>query len=116
MHYLILIGWQNNFKCISVTLWITIWLSNNWKYKFSIFFFWRACVGFDIDEDALSVCAQNVAEFEINNIELIQGDITKSHLLDTYQKKFDVVIMNPPFGTKKNEGQLLTRKFIFLVL
>lgn len=63
-----------------------------------------ACIGFDIDEDALNVCTRNITEFEINNIDLMQGDITQPHLLDAYKKKFDVVIMNPPFGTKKNEG------------
>lgn len=63
-----------------------------------------ACVGFDIDEDALCVSAQNVAEFEIDNIDLLQVDITQADLMVAYRKKFDVVIMNPPFGTKKNEG------------
>ncbi|KAK6166052.1 hypothetical protein SNE40_022835 [Patella caerulea] len=61
--------------------------------------------GFDIDEDALATCAENIEEFEIENIDLIQIDICS--LLQNcgkFYKKFDVAIMNPPFGTKHNSG------------
>ena len=64
------------------------------------------CIGFDVDEDALVTCSQNATEFELDsNIDLIQCDLT-SVLEEIWVKKFDTVIMNPPFGTKRNKGLL----------
>lgn len=60
------------------------------------------CVGFDIDKDALDVARTNTEEFEISNIDLVQSDL--SALEVAYAQKFDTVIMNPPFGTKHNQG------------
>ncbi|KAA0715474.1 Methyltransferase-like protein 5 [Triplophysa tibetana] len=60
------------------------------------------CVGFDIDEDALEIFKRNVEEFELSNIDVVQCDICSMGSL--YGKKFDTVIMNPPFGTKHNQG------------
>ncbi|XP_071102017.1 rRNA N(6)-adenosine-methyltransferase METTL5-like [Haliotis cracherodii] len=62
-------------------------------------------VGVDVDDDALQVCQQNVEEFEMDNLDLIQQDI-RSLAKNTcnLHKKFDTVIMNPPFGTKHNAG------------
>ncbi|CAH1789023.1 unnamed protein product [Owenia fusiformis] len=62
------------------------------------------CVGFDIDEDALAICRYNLEEKEIENMELVQCDVTKMELGTKWNEKFDTVIMNPPFGTKKNAG------------
>ncbi|XP_020317075.1 rRNA N6-adenosine-methyltransferase METTL5 [Oncorhynchus nerka] len=61
------------------------------------------CVGFDIDDDALEIFKRNSEEFELTNVDLIQCDMCslRSH---AYAKKFDTVIMNPPFGTKHNQG------------
>ncbi|XP_014664520.1 PREDICTED: methyltransferase-like protein 5 [Priapulus caudatus] len=62
-------------------------------------------VGFDIDDEALEICAQNCVEFESGNIELIQCDVTQfEDEGSTWSNKFDTVIMNPPFGTKHNKG------------
>ncbi|XP_010889229.1 rRNA N6-adenosine-methyltransferase METTL5 isoform X2 [Esox lucius] len=61
------------------------------------------CVGFDIDDNALEIFKRNTEEFELTNIDLIQSDIS-SLSSDAYAKKFDTVIMNPPFGTKHNQG------------
>lgn len=82
-------------------------------------------LGIDIDDDALAVCQNNIEEFEMNNIDLLQQDVTllESDILKSCDHKekpcdvedatslktrlykaFDVVIMNPPFGTKHNEG------------
>lgn len=67
-------------------------------------------LGIDVDEEALEVCQKNLEDFEIFNVDLLQQDIvnicpnsddTSEKLLS---KKFDIVIMNPPFGTKKNKG------------
>ncbi len=66
-----------------------------------------SCTGFDIDDDALAICDQNIKEYEIENVDLIQMDIkqcSESEGLDKFHNKFDTVIMNPPFGTKHNKG------------
>ncbi|NP_001187732.1 rRNA N6-adenosine-methyltransferase METTL5 [Ictalurus punctatus] len=60
------------------------------------------CVGFDIDSDALDIFKRNVEEFELPNIDMVQCDICSIGPL--YTKKFDTVIMNPPFGTKHDQG------------
>lgn len=68
--------------------------------------YFRYCVGFDIDEDAIDVCAGNLEDFEINNVDLVQLDITCQPLKSSrWHKQFDTVIMNPPFGTKHNKGK-----------
>lgn len=56
------------------------------------------CTGFDIDIEALKICANNLQVFEIPQYDLILCDIT-SHDTDKFHKLFDTVIMNPPFGT-----------------
>ena len=63
-------------------------------------------VGIDIDEDALEISMQNRDDFEMNgNVELILADVTDVNgTLEQMHKKFDTVIMNPPFGTKRNKG------------
>ncbi|XP_056145103.1 rRNA N6-adenosine-methyltransferase METTL5 [Lampris incognitus] len=71
------------------------------------------CVGFDIDNDALDIFRRNKEEFEITNIDLVQCDICSLEA-DAFAKKFDIVIMNPPFGTKHNQG--MDMKFLRLAL
>ncbi|XP_042351232.1 rRNA N6-adenosine-methyltransferase METTL5 isoform X1 [Plectropomus leopardus] len=61
------------------------------------------CVGFDIDNDALDIFRRNAEEFEISNVDLVQCDLCSLEA-EAYAKKFDTVIMNPPFGTKHNQG------------
>ncbi|CAL8321714.1 unnamed protein product [Merluccius merluccius] len=61
------------------------------------------CVGFDIDKDALDIAQTNAEEFEISNIDLVQCDLCALEV--GYAQKFDTVIMNPPFGTKHNQGK-----------
>lgn len=63
------------------------------------------CIGVDVDEDALEICRTNCKDFELNNVDLLQCDLTTSCL----RPKFvDTVIMNPPFGTKHNQGMDVT--------
>lgn len=62
------------------------------------------CVGFDIDNDALEIFRRNAEEFEVSNVDLVQCDMC-SLQTEAYAKKFDTVIMNPPFGTKHNQGK-----------
>ncbi|XP_033744333.1 methyltransferase-like protein 5 [Pecten maximus] len=79
-------------------------------------------VGIDIDEDALDISHRNVKDLELE-VDFIQMDVTKicEHVKQTQshdqasciefgsagcfkESSFDTVIMNPPFGTKKNQG------------
>ncbi|BFZ01927.1 hypothetical protein BsWGS_04966 [Bradybaena similaris] len=63
-------------------------------------------LGVDIDEDALDTCSRNLEDFEIHTVDLLAVDVRhlanplNSHL----HKKFDSAILNPPFGTKHNQG------------
>lgn len=63
-------------------------------------------VGFDIDPDALLVAKGNVNEMEIPNIDFVRLDVLSELTVEgsAWVKAFDTVIMNPPFGTKKNAG------------
>ncbi|KAK6056866.1 hypothetical protein COOONC_05621 [Cooperia oncophora] len=62
-----------------------------------------AVVGVDIDGYALSICRGNLEELEIDHCcDLIKADVLQ--IPDALHGHFDIVIMNPPFGTKKNEG------------
>lgn len=70
------------------------------------------CIGFDVDDDALEVFRKNAEEFEIANVDLVQCDLC-SLQPEAYAKKFDTVIMNPPFGTKHNQGELNTNGLQF---
>lgn len=65
-----------------------------------MFYIYRLCVGFDIDEDALEIFNRNVEEFELTNVDMVQCDVCS--LSNRMSKSFDTVIMNPPFGTKNN--------------
>jgi len=58
--------------------------------------------GFDVDQDALEQFQENIADFEMDNIELVNADVVA--LGDRFIGKYDTVIMNPPFGTKHNKG------------
>lgn len=58
--------------------------------------------GFDVDQDALEQFQENIADFEMDNIELVNADVAS--LGDRFIGKYDTVIMNPPFGTKHNKG------------
>lgn len=62
------------------------------------------CVGFDIDDDALNIFRRNAEEFELSNVDLVQCDLCSLEA-DAYSERFDTVIMNPPFGTKHNQGE-----------
>jgi rRNA N6-adenosine-methyltransferase METTL5 len=60
-------------------------------------------IGFEIDGDALRIAKNNADEMEIPNIDFIQCDVLNDNI-QKWHKAFDTVIMNPPFGTKKNAG------------
>lgn len=60
------------------------------------------CVGFDIDVNALDIFTSNLSELEIDNCDTVLCDVTKG-ISNKWDKFFDTVIMNPPFGTR-NKG------------
>lgn len=77
-----------------------------YNIKSVFFFYFRHCTGFEIDEDALEICQRNLQDLEIENTDLVKFDITKINPGDSkWHNKFDTILMNPPFGTKKNEGK-----------
>lgn len=45
----------------------------------------------------------NLQGFELNNVDCIQWDVLSLEGLE-FENKFDTVLMNPPFGTKQNNG------------
>ncbi|TNN36677.1 Methyltransferase-like protein 5 [Liparis tanakae] len=51
---------------------------------------------------AMLNAGRNAEEFEMSNVDLVQCDLCSLEA-DAYAKKFDTVIMNPPFGTKHNQ-------------
>jgi putative methylase len=62
-------------------------------------------VGFEIDNEALAVAKNNADEMEISNVDFVQCDVLSDLGVDSrWYKSFDTVLMNPPFGTKKNAG------------
>jgi len=64
--------------------------------------------GFDIDQDALAVFQTNLEDFEMDNVDLVNIDVTD--LGPDWKQRVDTVVMNPPFGTKHNKG--LDMKFL----
>ncbi|GMT19298.1 hypothetical protein PFISCL1PPCAC_10595 [Pristionchus fissidentatus] len=60
------------------------------------------CLGVEIDPEAAQICKENIDELECEAVmDIIIGDALSVPLSEGF---FDVVILNPPFGTKKNEG------------
>jgi len=74
-------------------------------------------IGIDIDPNALSIAQENCEEFEVENIDFIMADIEKLRLNGSdfhsqnknknKKKPFDVVVMNPPFGTKNKGADMI---------
>jgi len=58
--------------------------------------------GFDVDMDALQLLNSNIEDFEVDNIDCVNIDV--KNIGEGWNKLFDTVIMNPPFGTKHNKG------------
>ena len=62
--------------------------------------------GVDLDPDALVTARQNLEDFDIDNVDLVNLDVRQADRL-LRPDSFEVVIMNPPFGTKHNKGKLI---------
>ncbi len=63
----------------------------------------------DIDESALNVLEENLSGLDIDKIryELIHIDITEFNPNNADDARIDVVIQNPPFGTKQEHADKL---------
>lgn len=61
-------------------------------------------LGVDIDGEALETAQSNIEQFELSGIDLLLCDVKVLPQVLDGRGKFDVVLMNPPFGTKHNKG------------
>lgn len=62
-------------------------------------------VMFDIDEDAIDIAKSNVDNLEISEyVNFVLVDVEDLAEWSSVQKKFDVVITNPPFGVRSKKG------------
>ena len=60
---------------------------------------------FDIDEEALEIAKNNVESLELNdNVQIIQTDVNQLRLCNKLNKYFDLIITNPPFGIRSENG------------
>lgn len=60
-------------------------------------------VGFELDEAAAEIFRQNVLDMELPNVDCVRANVLQL-AGSKWDKAFDTVIMNPPFGTKHNAG------------
>ena len=60
---------------------------------------------FDIDEEALDIAKNNIEKLELeDNIQIIQMDVNQLRQCNKLNKYFDLVITNPPFGIRSENG------------
>ncbi|CAD5206875.1 unnamed protein product [Bursaphelenchus okinawaensis] len=69
----------------------------------------KSCVGYEIDVDVVEVCKKNLENIaedleEEQHVEVRNQDILSDSFIIAENDLFDIVVMNPPFGTKNNEG------------
>ena len=61
--------------------------------------------GLDIDAEALETAQDNVLNCDCaDRVDLILCDVLKASENPRFAGYFDTIVMNPPFGTKSNEG------------
>ena len=60
--------------------------------------------GVDVDKTSLNIFRDNIKEWDLEGVVSVnEGNVSADIDLTTYGP-FDVVVMNPPFGTKRNPG------------
>ena len=60
---------------------------------------------FEIDEEALDIAKNNIEQLELeDNIQIIQMDVNQLRQCNKLNKYFDLVITNPPFGIRSENG------------
>ncbi|MCL4153447.1 UNVERIFIED_CONTAM: hypothetical protein GTU68_022949, partial [Idotea baltica] len=57
---------------------------------------------FELDGDAIDNFQENICDTDLEIVDIIQADVLT--LKDSWNGKFDTVLLNPPFGTKRNQG------------
>lgn len=56
--------------------------------------------------DALTICQQNIESMSLESVcDIVNMDIIQPRSTSRMDKKFDLIVMNPPFGTKNNSGR-----------
>ena len=68
------------------------------------FFDAKEVYALDIDPAALSACNSALSELDSANYHTELIDLCDETRMAKYRGIFDTVVMNPPFGTKENEG------------
>ena len=71
----------------------------------------KKATGFELDPDAIDVYRVNMEDYDLEEGEDfvihetdVREVVSDSEKEGSYHKKFDTVVMNPPFGTKHNKG------------
>jgi predicted RNA methylase len=60
---------------------------------------------FDIDEEIIDIAKQNVNNLELQNcIQIILCDVNQIKNWKCLYKKFDIIVTNPPFGIRSQNG------------
>ena len=60
---------------------------------------------FDIDEDALNIAKKNIEYLSLENkVQIIEVDVNQLKDWNKLNKYFDLVITNPPFGIRSENG------------
>ena len=60
---------------------------------------------FDIDEEIIDIAKQNVNNLELENyIQIILCDVNQIKNWKCLYKKFDIIVTNPPFGIRSQNG------------
>ena len=77
------------------------------NYVWTIFnYCYRSCIAYDIDPEAVEICQTNINDYDIDNVTTQVKDVREFDPGDAaVYDQVDTVIMNPPFGTKDNEGK-----------
>lgn len=66
-------------------------------------------IGFDTDQSAIALSTKNAAHFNISGCDFILCDVNNINL-SICSKKFDTVIMNPPFGPNGTDYSTFMKK------
>jgi predicted RNA methylase len=57
----------------------------------------------DIDEDAIEIAKQNIQNLELeSSINIMHMNV--NHIGESFNKKFDMVLTNPPFGIRSHKS------------
>jgi len=68
-------------------------------------------LGLEIDADAIQCAAKNISEiFELDRVDVITCDLPSLNI-KALTKRFDTVIMNPPFGTKTGVKDIKIQRY-----